>query len=87
MTKTITVRVDEETRQKAEVLLDELGLNITTLFNACLKAFVREKRVPFELNAPNVELSMTGEQRKQYIHDIANQIIDENLETFLELAK
>ena len=42
-TKTITVRVDEETKQKAEVLLEEIGLNMTVLFNACLKAVVGKK--------------------------------------------
>ena len=48
-TKTITVRVDEDTKQQAEVILNDIGLNVTTLFNACLKAVVREKRVPFAL--------------------------------------
>jgi len=46
---TITVRVDEDIKKKAEVILDDIGINVTTLFNACLKAVVREKRVPFEL--------------------------------------
>jgi DNA-damage-inducible protein J len=48
-TKTITVRVEEETKKQAESILDDMGLNVTTLFNACLKAVVREKRVPFAL--------------------------------------
>ena len=48
-TKTITVRVDEDTKKKAEILLDEIGINMTTLFNACIKALVREQRIPFSL--------------------------------------
>ena len=48
-TKTITVRVDEDVKQKAEVILSEIGINTTTLFNACLKALVREKKIPFAL--------------------------------------
>ena len=48
-TKTITVRVDEETKTKAEILLNEIGINTTTLFNACLKALVREQKIPFSL--------------------------------------
>jgi addiction module RelB/DinJ family antitoxin len=47
--KTITVRVDEEVKNKAEAILNDIGLNVTTLFNACLKAVVREKKVPFAL--------------------------------------
>ena len=48
-TKSITVRVDEEVKATAESILDDIGINVTTLFNACLKAVVREKRVPFAL--------------------------------------
>ena len=48
-TKTITVRVDETIKKQAEVILDEIGLNVTGYFNACLKALVREKCVPFPM--------------------------------------
>jgi addiction module RelB/DinJ family antitoxin len=48
-TKTITVRVDEDVKNQAEIILDDIGLTVTTLFNACLKAVVREKKVPFAL--------------------------------------
>ena len=54
--KTITVRVDEDTKQQAEIILADIGLNVTTLFNACLKAVVREKRVPFALVSSEYEL-------------------------------
>ena len=46
---TITVRVDDDVKKDAEIILDDIGINVTTLFNACLKALVREKKVPFEL--------------------------------------
>jgi addiction module RelB/DinJ family antitoxin len=48
-TKTITVRVDETIKEQAEVILNEIGITTTALFNACLKALVREKKIPFEL--------------------------------------
>ena len=46
-TKTVTIRVDEDTKHEAEIILAEIGINLTGLFNACLKAVVREKRIPF----------------------------------------
>ena len=49
MTKAITIRVDEVTKKQAEVMLEEMGLNMTTYVNSSLKALVREKRVPFEI--------------------------------------
>ena len=54
-TKTITVRVDEDTKREAEVILSDIGLNMTALFNACLKAVVREKRIPFSLVSSEYE--------------------------------
>jgi len=49
--KAITVRIDEPTKVLAERLLDEIGLNMTTYINSCLKALVRERKVPFQLAA------------------------------------
>ncbi|MCL2153989.1 MAG: type II toxin-antitoxin system RelB/DinJ family antitoxin [Oscillospiraceae bacterium] len=54
-TKTVTVRVDEETKREAEAILADIGLNMTMLLNACLKAVVREKRVPFALVSSEYE--------------------------------
>jgi addiction module RelB/DinJ family antitoxin len=50
-TKSITVRVDESVKERAEVILEDIGINVTTLFNACLKAVIREQRVPFVLES------------------------------------
>jgi DNA-damage-inducible protein J len=81
-TKTITVRVDEDTKQQAEVILEDIGLNVTGLFNACLKAVVREKRVPFALVSSEYETqrmirakleeseaAANDETAKRYTHD------------------
>ena len=54
-TKTITIRVDETTKQQAEIILQDIGLNVTGLINACLKAVVREKRVPFAMVSSEYE--------------------------------
>jgi len=49
MSKAITVRIDENVKQQAEDMLNEIGLNMSTYINSSLKALVREKKVPFEL--------------------------------------
>jgi len=54
-TKTITVRVDEATKQEAETILEDIGINVTSLFNSCLKAVVRERRVPFAMVSSDYE--------------------------------
>ena len=53
---TITVRVDDSIKAQAETILDDIGINVTTLFNACLKALVREQKVPFELASTEYSL-------------------------------
>ena len=47
--KAITVRVDENVKEQADKMLEDIGLNMTTFINSSLKALVREKRVPFAL--------------------------------------
>ena len=54
-TKTITVRVDEATKQEAETILEDIGINVTSLFNSCLKAVVRERRIPFAMVSSDYE--------------------------------
>ena len=47
--KAITVRVDSATKERAEKMLAEIGINMTAYITSSLKALVREKRVPFEM--------------------------------------
>ena len=71
-TKTITVRVDEETKREAEVILEDIGLNMTVLFNACLKAVVREKRIPFALVSSEYELKQMIRAKLEESEEAAN---------------
>lgn len=52
-TTQITVRMDKELKEKAEILFKELGLNMTTAFNVFVSQAVREQRIPFELSMRN----------------------------------
>lgn len=47
--KAITVRVDSATKEQAEKMLDEMGINMTTYITSSLKALVRERRIPFDM--------------------------------------
>ena len=44
-----TIRIEPEVKKEATVILDELGLSMSTAVNAFLKALVREGGMPFEL--------------------------------------
>ena len=71
---TITVRVDDEVKKQAEIILDDIGINVTTLFNACLKALVREQRVPFELVSTEYAQRTPNATTLQAMYEAENDI-------------
>lgn len=44
-----TIRIEPEVKKEAAVILDELGLSMSTAVNAFLKALVSEGGMPFEM--------------------------------------
>jgi DNA-damage-inducible protein J len=48
-TTSVTIRMDEELKKKAETLFDEIGMNMTTALTIFVKTAVRQQKIPFEL--------------------------------------
>ena len=46
----VNIRIDDELKNRADVLFDELGMNMTTAFTMFIKAAVRQNGIPFELS-------------------------------------
>jgi len=49
MSKSVTMRIDENLKKQADEILDRIGLSMTAYFISSLRVLVREQRVPFEL--------------------------------------
>lgn len=49
-TKRITIRVDTDTKKKAEELFERLGIDMNTAFNIFLCAVVNEQGIPFAVS-------------------------------------
>ncbi|MBJ7688485.1 type II toxin-antitoxin system RelB/DinJ family antitoxin [Weissella sp. GP1] len=49
--KNITIKVDESLKHEAEDILDDMGLNMTTLFTMTLKRVVHDRQLPFTPSA------------------------------------
>jgi DNA-damage-inducible protein J len=62
-TARISVNVDAETKQNAQRILGEIGMDLTTVINLLLRTIVREERIPFDLRTEKAYLDMY----KQYI--------------------
>lgn len=46
----ITLRVDEDLKEQADMLFKDLGMNISTAFNIFLRQSVREQKIPFQIS-------------------------------------
>jgi addiction module RelB/DinJ family antitoxin len=49
--KSITIKVAPDVKAEAEELLQDMGLNITTLFTMTLHKLIAEKQLPFQPKA------------------------------------
>ena len=76
---TFSVRMDEGLKRQFDALCAEFGMNATTAFNVFAKAVVRERRIPFEIQAaepdraPGMQafLAMRAEAKKNGIQDMS----------------
>lgn len=50
-TTSVTIRMDENLKKQAEILFDDMGLNMTTAITMFTKAVVRQNKIPFEITA------------------------------------
>ena len=53
--KPIHISVDEDLKEQAELLFNDLGLNMTSAINVFLRQAVNEQAIPFEIRKINSE--------------------------------
>jgi DNA-damage-inducible protein J len=51
MTQTINIRIDSELKKQAEKLFKDMGMNMSTAFTIFVRQSVRQRKIPFEVNA------------------------------------
>ena len=77
--ETFSVRMDEGLKRQFDALCAEFGMNATTAFNVFAKAVVRERRIPFDIQAAEPDraagmqafLTMRAEAKKNGIQDMS----------------
>ena len=50
-TTSITIRMDEKLKKQAEILFEDMRINMTTAITMFTKAVVRQNKIPFEIAA------------------------------------
>lgn len=66
----VTVRMDENLKKQAEILYEDMGLNMTTAITLFTKAVVRQGKIPFEIAADPFWSEANQTQLKQAIADL-----------------
>lgn len=57
---TFSVRMDESLKKQFDILCSEFGMNASTAINIFARAVVYQRRIPFEITAPNIEVTREG---------------------------
>jgi DNA-damage-inducible protein J len=63
-TARLSVNIDSDVKKKAQAILSEIGMDLTTAIDLLLRTIVREERIPFELRTMS---SYREELHRQYI--------------------
>lgn len=64
----LTISMDSDLKEKADVLFSELGMDLSTAFNLFVKESLRVGDIPFELT-PNKETIEAMEEAKRITYD------------------
>lgn len=70
-TTNINIRTDKEIKEKAEIIFEELGLNMSTAINMFLRTTIRERGLPFNLRleVPNEETIAAIKEGEEIVND------------------
>ena len=69
----INFRLDKNLKKELDVLCDEIGITVTTAFTIFAKKFVRERRLPFTVDADPFFSVKILERLKKSIEQLENK--------------
>ncbi len=67
MTTAIQVRVDEKLKKEADLIFEDLGLDVPTAIRLFLKKVVASKSIPFELKSNITDNGFTKEFEEEIL--------------------
>lgn len=68
---TFSVRMDENLKKQFDSLCSDFGMSMSTAINVFARTVVRERRIPFEIASP--ELEITREKAMQAFMELREQ--------------
>ena len=79
----VTIRVDKDVKKQAEVLFNDLGLNLSSAINMFLHQAIAEQAIPFK---PSKKQEMKYVSRSELMK-AAEEAYNEHSKLYKELAK
>ena len=85
---TFSVRMDETLKTEFETYCNYFGMNMATAINIFARAVVKEKRIPFDISAPELFSKesanaifdrIRSESKKNGVADLSMEEIDEEI--------
>ena len=73
-TISMKINVNADLQRNFQSFCDEINVTVEDIINKFMKKVVEEKKLPFENNTENDELSLYNEETKQAIKDAHNGI-------------
>ena len=64
----LTIRIDENIKQEADILFNKIGLNISSAINIFFRQAIREQCIPFEFKP--YDDYYTGKNLEKILHSI-----------------
>lgn len=61
---TVSLRFDETTKKELDEMCDEMGMNLTTFFMIYAKKALRDRRIPFDIVAPDSPRIESGKEER-----------------------
>ena len=86
MRSTVQVRIDEETREKATVLFDRIGLDIPTAIRMFLKQSIESNGLPFQPRIISRDLNGFSRYDAERI-EMARKQLDEGKGNYRDLIE
>ncbi len=68
----VNVRIEEDLKKRAEAILSDMGLNMTTAVNIFLRQVLRTGGIPFEITTRTDDFYNPANQRK--LHDSIDRL-------------
>lgn len=86
---TFSVRMDESLKRQFDDLCTDFGMTASTAINVFARAVVRERKIPFEIASPELEitrekamqafLSLRAQSEKNFPHSMSLDEINEEI--------